>query len=241
MILGIESSGNTGGVALLDKNGLRGTAMVTSRMLYSQRLLPSIEWLLQRSGAHMSDVTGIAVSLGPGSFTGLRVGLSTAKGLAFAQKLPIVGVSTLEALALRAAVPWLACRVCTVLDARHDLLYAALYVVANQALAESSPELGSAAAVQVLQPPQVSTPAMVAEWISEPTVFAGDAALERRSMWQSLLGPNFLLPPIHRVLPSAEEVAFLGAQRLVRGESDSLPALEPFYLRRSYTENRKTP
>ncbi len=239
MILGIESSGMTGGVALLDENGLRASAMVTSRTLYSQRLLPSIEWVLQRAGATVADLRGVAVSLGPGSFTGLRVGLSTAKGLALAQQIPLVGISTLEALAVRAAVPWFPPRVCTVLDARQGLLYAALYSVSGSDDLRADETFGAAVSVQAIRPPQVCTRESVIEWIDEPTVFAGDAALRFRAEWKKELGGNFLLPPVHRALPSAEEIAFLGTQRLRRGEQDPLPSLEPFYLRRSYTEVRK--
>jgi tRNA threonylcarbamoyladenosine biosynthesis protein TsaB len=237
MILGIESSGTTGGVALLDAAGLRATVMATSRALYSQRLLPSIDWALQRAQASLADVHGIAVALGPGSFTGVRVGLSTAKGLALAHRLPIVGIPTLEALAMRAAVAGLAPRICTVLDARQGLLYAALFEVGPPA-PDAPSELGALPTLRPLRAACACTRTDVLSWIDQPTVFAGDAALRFRREWHEALGACFILPPAHRVLPSAEEVALLGAARLAQGPPDDLAALEPIYLRRSYTEPR---
>ncbi len=239
MILGIESSGKTGGVAVIDENGVRATAMVTSTTLYSQRLLPAVDWALRRAGVHVQELRAIAVSLGPGSFTGLRIGLSTAKGLALAQRLPLVGVPTLEALALRAAVAPLPPRICTVMDARQGLLYAALYEVA--------PPQGSAASawgtlppLRPLREPCACTFDDLKEWVTEPTVFAGDAALHHREIWQSALGNNFVLAPVHRALPSAEEIALLGASRWARGAVDEPVQLEPLYLRTAYTQPRRS-
>jgi len=237
MILGIESSGTTGGVALLDATGPRATVMATSRALYSQRLLPSIDWALKRAGASLADVRGIAVALGPGSFTGVRVGLSTARGLALAHHLPIVGIPTLEALALRAAVAGLPPRICTVLDARQGLLYAALFEVGAPA-PDAPCEVGALPTLQALRAPCACTRADVLGWIDKPTVFAGDAAVRFSGEWHAALGACFIRPPAHRVLPSAEEVALLGAARLAQGPTDDPAALEPIYLRRSYTEPR---
>jgi len=238
VILGIESSGKTGGVCLLTEHGVRATVMTTSATLYSQRLLPYIDWVLQRVNAKVSDLKGIAVSLGPGSFTGLRLGLSSAKGLAVAHGLPVVGVRTMEALALRVAMAGLPPRICTVIDARNERLCAALFQVEAAPVADAT-AFGVIPQLTYLRSPEVCSLESVCEWIEEPTVFAGDAALNYRTQWEQRLGKRFVLPPLNRILPSAEEVAVLGAVRIVRGESDSLAELEPFYLRVSYMESTR--
>src|SRR5262245_34317904 len=102
-VLAIECSTTAGGVAIVDETKLIGTVGFDAATLYSQRLLPSLEWLMERCGLQPSAVNGIAISIGPGSFTGLRIGLSAAKALAYAWDVPVVGIGTMEALALRAA------------------------------------------------------------------------------------------------------------------------------------------
>jgi len=240
MILGIESSGLTGGVALVAPNGIVGSVVVTSKTLYSQRLLPSVDWLMSKAGVTLGEVTGIAVSLGPGSFTGLRVGLSMAKGLAFAAKLPLVGICTLEGLALRAIFPGSPLRVCPVIDARQGLVYAALYEIVTPSSDSNHRDPWSLVpALRCVKSPVACKLEDLFGWISEPTLFAGDGALHYRENLEANLGCNFVLAPPHKVLPSPEEIAVLGARRLAGGEADDLARLEPLYIRRSYVEPRK--
>src|SRR5687768_2031739 len=129
-VLAIEASTTSGGVAILEEDLLRASVSFTTQTLYSQRLLPSVEWLLARCGLKLQDFSGVAVAVGPGSFTGLRIGLSAAKGLAYAGGMPIVGVGTMEALAVRAsclgAIPM---PVCVLLDARQGEVFAGLFNV----------------------------------------------------------------------------------------------------------------
>jgi tRNA threonylcarbamoyladenosine biosynthesis protein TsaB len=236
MILGIESSGTTGGAALLDGDHLMASVCFTSSTLYSQRLMPSIDWLFERAGLDVSALTGVAVSRGPGSFTGLRIGMSVAKGFAYANSIPIVGVSTLEAIALRAAGVGPVDRVCALLDARQGEVYAAMYRVAGRA-----PDSISALmpALEPLHDEFAGSLDAVLEWITETTLFAGEGAFRCRERLAEALGGRFLLAPSIRNLPSAEEVAWLGARCLASGPGDDLVALEPRYLRRSYTEKSK--
>src|SRR5690606_569280 len=125
LTLGLETSTHSGGAALLGDAGLVGSVCFTTKQLYSQRLLPSIEWLFERTGLQISDVRTVGVAIGPGSFTGLRIGLSVAKALAYSSGAEIVGVGTMEALALRAASGRNAL-VCPLLDARQGQVYSAL-------------------------------------------------------------------------------------------------------------------
>jgi len=98
-ILAIETSSFCGGIALIDEESLLGEITFCSSKTYSTRLLPEIDQLLHKTGISLKDVSLIAVSLGPGSFTGLRIGLSNAKAMAIALNIPIVGVPTLDAFA----------------------------------------------------------------------------------------------------------------------------------------------
>lgn len=214
-------------------DGLVASASIACDTLYSQRLLPLVDWLLGRAGIELRALRGMAVSLGPGSFTGLRVGLSTAKGLAYALGIPLVGIPTLEALALRAASPDLAQRVVTLLDARQRHLYMALYEIDPPSKATS---YGRVPTVRVVLPPCLGSFDDLSATIDGPAVFAGDAALRYRNELAALLGDRFQLAPLTRALPSAEEVALLGALKLEDGCRDDLASLEPIYLRQSYAD-----
>src|SRR5262245_54221583 len=125
-ILGMETSGEICGVAIVDGEGLVGELRFRHRMQLSERLLPGIEALREQVGISLGDLEGIAVSTGPGSFTGLRIGVTTAKTLAWALGVPVAGVGTLHALA--AAVPASAgARVCAFLPVGSDSLAIACY------------------------------------------------------------------------------------------------------------------
>jgi len=233
-VLGIETSGTTGGAAVIAGGRLAASLAFSSPTLYSQRLLPGIEWLLGRAGIAIGDINGVAVSRGPGSFTGLRIGMSVAKAVAFANSAPVVGVSTLEALALRAAGLATGLPVCAVLDARQGEVYAGLFRAADGPVAQPG-ECIPMPNLERLQPDYAGKLEGIAGWITGPTVFLGEGALRYRTELASAFGPNFLLAPAIRLLPSAEEVAAIGLARLARGEQDDPVMLEPDYLRHGYT------
>lgn len=243
LVLGIESSGNTGSVALLGPRGMLGCLTFTSPSLYSQRLMPSVDWLASRAGVAAGDITGVAVARGPGSFTGLRIGMSVAKAIAYAAGASIVGVSTLEAMALGASAgcpPGMP--VCVLLDARQGQVYAGLYTVERR----SAPRRVAGGSLQMPPPvpvalrPEFAGPLdEVCGWITGPTMFAGEGALRLEAALRDALGDRFVLAPSAQLLPSAAEVAVLGALRLEDGGADDPALLVPEYLRRSYTEKRK--
>lgn len=270
MILALETSTATGGAALLEQDRLLASCHFTSPALHAQRLLPSVEWLLAQTGRDVSAISGVAVAIGPGSFTGLRIGLSAAKALAWANRVPLAGVSTLEALALRAAtgcVPFSFSAggssalppVCALLDARQGEVYAGLFRIEPPAprftparapaSAVPAPESAAGLPASPLALPSLvrlredyagPLEAFLDESITSPTLFAGDGALKYRDRLQARLGGHFLPSPAIRNLPSAEEVAALGAARLARGQHDDPFLLAPDYLRRSYTQRRKS-
>lgn len=243
VILGIEASTHAGGAALLraqwnqftqavsspDPEGLVGSINFSTRQLYSQRLLPSIQCLLDRTQVETDAIKLIGVAIGPGSFTGLRIGLSVAKALAFAADARIIGVGTLEALAVRASGGKDGV-VCPVLDARHGQVYAGLYEVT---WVDGWPLL------KTLRDDWAGPVQELAGWISQPTVFAGDAMqLLFEQLRPNIATDHFLRPALNRNLPHAEEVALLTAARARAGHFDDLVALEPRYVRQSYTSGK---
>src|SRR6267142_5555675 len=123
--LAVETSTLAGGAALLDGDLVVGEYVLDIRITHSERLMATIDRLLSDAGWSVRDLEGLAVSVGPGSFTGLRIGVSTVKGLALALAIPIAAVPTLDAMA--ATVPWSALPVCPVLQARRGEVYASRY------------------------------------------------------------------------------------------------------------------
>jgi tRNA threonylcarbamoyladenosine biosynthesis protein TsaB len=178
-----------------------------------------IERVLARAGLGIGDVEGLAISIGPGSFTGLRIGLGLAKGLAFAGGLPLATVPTLEALAAVAgAEPGR--RVCAALDARKREVYAALFdVEANGEPLRRSRDMALA-------------PDALAAELPAGTVLVGDAA----AAYPDVLGPGLVVRPFETHHPRGGTIARLGARRLAAGEAVDVGAAEPVYVRRSEAE-----
>lgn len=176
-----------------------------------------VEEALAAAGEPLGRDDALAVTIGPGSFTGLRIALSFAKGLAFGGGHPVVGVPTLDALALVA--PPMPGRLCTVLDARKREVYAALYERQGNRLTR----LGTPCAVAADQ---------LATRIGGPCAFIGDAVEAYGEVFQRILGDGALLLPSADHPPSASAVALLAVARLrASPRGDDLVTLEPSYLR----------
>jgi tRNA threonylcarbamoyladenosine biosynthesis protein TsaB len=216
-VLAVETSTLAGGIAVLDGDVLVGQYVLDVRLTHSERLMVAVDRLLGDAGWTVRDLSGLAVAVGPGSFTGLRVGLSAAKGLAMALRIPVAGVPTLDAMA--ASLPFAALPVCPVLDARKGEVYASLYRWDGAAMRREWEYLALA-------------PEALAARLDEPVVVLGDAASAIRSPHARAA------PPSHRV-PSPAWIALLGAQRLRAGETVAPADLVPIYLRPSEAELRR--
>lgn len=125
MILGIESSAVSAGCALMDGGRLVAEQFLNTKHTHSQTLLPMVESMLKSAGVTLGDIDLIAVSAGPGSFTGLRIGVAAVKGMAMGAGIRCAGVSTLEAIAHN--LSWAECTVCVLMDARCGQFYNALF------------------------------------------------------------------------------------------------------------------
>ncbi|MGH7386409.1 MAG: tRNA (adenosine(37)-N6)-threonylcarbamoyltransferase complex dimerization subunit type 1 TsaB, partial [Candidatus Rokuibacteriota bacterium] len=124
-LLALETATLAGGAALLDDGRLVGEIRLNIALTHSERLMAVVDRLLQDCGGDARSLDALAVSVGPGSFTGLRVGAATAKGLALALEIPVAPVPTLDALA--ATLPFADAPVCPLLDARKGEVYCCLY------------------------------------------------------------------------------------------------------------------
>ncbi|HYE91367.1 MAG TPA: tRNA (adenosine(37)-N6)-threonylcarbamoyltransferase complex dimerization subunit type 1 TsaB [Terriglobales bacterium] len=216
-VLAVDTSTMAGGVAVLDGERVIGESLLDVRTTHSERLMLAVDRALGDAGWAPASLDGFAVAVGPGSFTGLRIGLAAVKGLAFALGRPIAAVPTLDAMA--AGLPFASQPVCAVLDARRDEVYASLYRWDGRDMRREWDYLAL-------------SPAALAERLTEPVVGVGDGAALVRSPW--------LTParPIRRG-PAAAVVGWLGAERLRRGEHVAAGDLVPFYLRPSEAELKR--
>lgn len=227
MVLGVESSTPVASAALVSEEGLVGEITLNTGLTHSEQLLPLIDTLFAQTRKGLDQVEGIAVAGGPGSFTGLRIGMATAKGLAQARNLPLVGVPTLRALASVGAV-YPGSLVSPVLNARKGEVYASL--VRYQGEKE-----------EVLQPDQAVTPrdwAGILKTYQEPVLFVGDGVLVYRRIWEEELGERAHIPSSLELTARAARVAWLGRKMFLAGIQDDFFALKPIYIRYAEAEKK---
>jgi len=223
-VLAIETSTMLGGIAIMDEDmGLVAEVRVNVKATHSERLMTELDYVLQHSALHISDIDALAISTGPGSFTGLRIGISTAKGLAFTSGLPVTAVPTLEAFAW--GFSFSRYPVCPMLDARKKEVYAGVFVH----------EDGS---VKRLRQECSIPPAMLVSELSgyEGVLFTGEGALIYKDVIEEGLGSRAHFAPPHLMVPSPGAVAYVGLRQALMGEFTDPAGLSPFYIRKSEAE-----
>jgi tRNA threonylcarbamoyladenosine biosynthesis protein TsaB len=220
-ILGIETSTKTGSVAVVSESGVIAQYSLNIEVTHSERLMSTVDRVLKDTGLAIGDLDGFSVALGPGSFTGLRIGIATVKGLAFATGKPVAAVSTLKALA--ANLPFASHAVCPLLDARKKEVYAALYRQEGEILVVEMPE----SAIPIVE---------LAERIPGTVIFTGEGAhLYRAVLEESFGGRAFFAPPV-ACLPSAAIVAAMGLSFFESGQYLNPDELAPLYIRKPEAE-----
>lgn len=221
-ILAIESSANAASVALVEDGRLIAQNMQHAGLTHSRTLLPMLHGLLTGLGLSVADVDKIAVAHGPGSFTGIRIGVATAKGLAWAAERPLVGVSSLEAMAHQAKHlgPEL---LCPAMDARRGQVYNALFKFEGSCLTRLTED--RAIAIEELFA-QTDHPG--------PYLLVGDGAALCHS-WLEKAGVEVHILPEHLVQQSAWGVA-MAAQDL---PGKSVHEVNPQYIRPSQAERER--
>ena len=226
LILAFETSAKAASVALMDDKKLLGESYQNTGLTHSQTLMVMAEDLLKQCGKAVSDVTAVAVAEGPGSFTGVRIGVAAAKGFAWGGELPCYGVSTLEAMAESLGI--YQGYVCPCMDARRSQVYNALFYV-NQGAIQRIKE-DRAIALSDLKEELKN--------LEEPVFLVGDGSnLCYNTLCEQV--PGLVLPPEHRMHQRATGVAILAAKKLAAGEPGDGNALTPNYLRLSQAERER--
>ncbi|MBU0729919.1 MAG: tRNA (adenosine(37)-N6)-threonylcarbamoyltransferase complex dimerization subunit type 1 TsaB [Proteobacteria bacterium] len=221
IILAIETSGLCGSVALVTEHTTLAEYSLNTSTTHSKKILVVIDQMMTTTGLDMEAIDGIAVSLGPGSFTGLRIGLSTAKGFAMATGKPLLGIPTLDAMAAQFSfTPQL---ICPVLDARKKEVYAALY---------RSDKTGK---IEKISDDMVLSPEALAEKINEPVLLVGDGAKQYKELFLEKLEGNALFPAGELFFPRGSSIGMLALQSFQQNKVDPARA-EPIYVRKSDAE-----
>ncbi len=219
--LGIETSTRVCSVALACDARVSVEYALELGTHHSERLQPMIELALQEADLSIHDLDGVAVAAGPGSFTGLRIGMGMAKGLCRAANLKFVCISTLAGMAFGAGAEGVP--VCPMLDARRGDVYAGVYDLTAGMPVARLPDRADA----------------ISNWVTDlprPVVVVGDGVWAYREVIVNALGRDAYFANAALGRPTAGAIALLGQARCERGEADDIDLTEPFYLRRTQAE-----
>ena len=220
-ILALETSTMLGGVAIADEHGLIAEIRLNVKTTHSERMMTAIDWVLKQSDVARDQIDAVAVASGPGSFTGLRIGLATAKGLCYALGKPLVLIPTLEALAWN--FPYCKHPICVMLDARKGEVYAALFLWKGDAFVTLVPETS-------IRPEDLLGDG------NGPVVLAGEGAMRYRDRILSAISERALFAPLHKMVPSPSNIALLGVYKAQRSEYVDITTAQPLYVRKSEAE-----
>ena len=216
LLLALDTATETGSLALVDKDRVLMEYSLESHDAYLTRLMPGVEAILRNAGKEVADLTAVAVSTGPGNFTGLRIGLATAKTLAWSLKCPLVPVPTLEVLA--AQFPFHPHPIGVVMDAKRGEIFWGLF-----RCREDRPE--------VLEGPLRLAVGELPARLSLPLLLTGPGLEVHREVLAPLLPPEIAWAPPNLRLPRASTLARLARHRLALGLTANPAQLVPTYLR----------
>jgi len=221
-ILAADTSTASGSVCLLDGARVRAEWTVRSEITHNRLLLKTIDRILREAGWSLKEVDGLAVTTGPGSFTGLRIGLTTMKTLAWSLEKPFAGVSSLDALASQ--LPFARHPVCSMLDARKKEVFLGFYRSDGRGnlIREGNP--------------RVMKPEQVIPCIEEPTIFCGDGWIAHESFFRENLGFKALAASSSHHTLRAAFAAHLAQKRFLAGDLDDPMTSVPVYVRPSEAE-----
>jgi tRNA threonylcarbamoyladenosine biosynthesis protein TsaB len=207
-LLGMDTSSPSGSVALLDGNDVVSESMIEGSPAYSDKLLFEIDAMLKGSGIKLNEIDGFVITTGPGSFTGLRVGISLLKGFILATEKPFASVNTLEAYAKTVEPgPY---NICPVLDARKKQVYTALFNSENDQCVRSTPD-------------QAISAADLSNQIKQPTAFVGNGLDVYKDVFTSCLKEKFINNvPTKNLTVAASAVLNANVEKNLHYDLDSL-------------------
>ncbi|OQX64307.1 MAG: tRNA (adenosine(37)-N6)-threonylcarbamoyltransferase complex dimerization subunit type 1 TsaB [Desulfococcus sp. 4484_241] len=216
-LLAVDTATNCCGVAIADDDEIVASVTLVSGLTHSRRLLSVIHDIMDKTGLTVADMDGFAVTLGPGSFTGLRIGISTVKGLAVALRKPVAGVSTLEAIAWQFHTSSML--ICALIDARKGEVYTSRYRFKN-----GKPE--------IVLPECVLPPEQAIAGIKEPCIFAGPGVdVCREAVCGNSVKTAVIAPSFQKNVPPGT-VACLGIRNFKDGMVNAPDDLAPVYIRK---------
>lgn len=225
-ILGIESSSLVASVAVVTDDVLTAEYTVNLKKTHSQTLLPMIDEIMRMLEIELDTVDAIAVSAGPGSFTGLRIGSATGKGLGLALKKPLIHIPTVDAMAYN--LYGTAALICPIMDARRNQVYTGLYHYSD--------------AFEIVKAQDAADITELVEEINaigEKVIFLGDGVPVYRNIIESIIKVPHAFAPAHVNRQRAASVAALGAVYFAEGRIETAMEHKPDYLRKSQAERER--
>ena len=228
MVLGLETASPSGGAALFDGERLLGVQLINSSQAHSRLILPAVQKMLEENDLTIGDLGAVAVSAGPGSFTGVRVGLTLGKALCEPSDGPgLVLVPTLEALAARCWRGEAAEVVVPLLNAMRGEVYGAVFAP------------GDGGRMQRVEEDFVCAPEEIVKRVEGRVLFAGEGALAYRDLFEADFEDRAVWARADGFHPGPEQVALLGRERALRGEFADPATAGPIYLREAKTSQPK--
>ncbi|MBE9530714.1 MAG: tRNA (adenosine(37)-N6)-threonylcarbamoyltransferase complex dimerization subunit type 1 TsaB [Proteobacteria bacterium] len=220
-ILAVDTATKSCSVAVVQEKSLLAEITTVKKQTHSKHLMEMINRVMGLSGLALSELDGFAVTRGPGTFTGLRIGISSVKGLSTASGKPVVGVSSLDALAVQASFfPYL---ICPLIDARKGEVYSSRYRFRNGHLKKEADE-------------HVFPPEKAVFDLNETCLFIGDGALIYQKMILNKMGKSAFFAPSFQNTIRASTVAYLSMNRFKNDDTDDVGMFVPHYIRRSDAE-----
>lgn len=221
-VLAVDTSSNTATVAVMEDDLLLAEYTVNHKKTHSQKIMVMIDQILKDLELTAADIDIFAAAVGPGSFTGLRIGVATVKALAHAHNKRVVSVGTLEALAYN--LPHAEHIIVPILDARRNNVFTASYI-----WDDGLKEIGEPEGITIEECVGVCS-----NFID--TIFLGDGAIAHREYIESELGENALFPHGAALTSRASSVAALAMDKAKRGETQSYLEMVPKYIKKSQAE-----
>lgn len=223
-ILAVDTSASVATAAVTDDTKLLGEFSINNKKTHSQKLLPMIRELLSGLELKPADIDIYAASSGPGSFTGLRIGVTTIKAMAYAAQKPVISVPTLDALAYN--IPKTQSLICPIMDARNDQVYTAVYTWEGNAQVKLTEYMGILITELVQQ----------IGGKNKNVIFLGDGVEVHKEFLQKELKEKCEFAPENLLLQSSASVAQLAYIKALEGLQESCFDMVPFYLRKSQAE-----
>lgn len=225
LILAVDTATACSSIALTSGTSQDGSLLASlslnSKITHSRRLISGIDWLLQENGIQLADVDGFAVGLGPGSFTGLRIGMATLKGLAMAMDKPLLGVSTLDGLAFSCSGD---APLCALLDARKQEVYRRWYMPDTNGIYRED------------GPVEALSPAGFMDEITEECLLVGDGVFALGQDLPTTVTDRITIAPLPLHYINAAAIGFLCCEQLQQEAVLDLDSAAPLYVRASDAE-----